>query len=302
MLALKNIVPRSLRSTSLASFGIALGLAACAAPAATAPDLDDGAAPLVVGCDLGNAPFAWVEGEVDTAEWGTLAEAWYAPRVGEGRVLGAEGMRALGRDVEMAEALAAKLGRPLVWQRLAFGELLDAVEAGTVDAVIATLGWTAERNERVELVGPYFTTTIEAVVRDVPGAPLVVADLAGLTVSAGAGTTSALAVAEAAPEAVIVPASDKGATGLERLLGGEVEALVMDGPDARDLVALHAGELRLLNEPLTMEFYVIAVDPSDPELSAALEGELIELIQAGALEALDARFGLESIDVQIDKR
>lgn len=257
---------------------------------------------LVVGSDLGNAPFAWIAGEVEDAA--ALPKAWYAERANEG-VVDANGMpadasadraflplRALGRDVEMTEDLAASLGIKLVWKRMPFDALLDAVESGDVDAVVATMGWTADRANRVALSEPYYRTTIEAVVRVGVGEPQTIADLKGRRLSAGLGTTSEFAVRELGLGEQLRGSSDKGQAGLAGLLAGDLDALVMDGPDARDLVTAHPSEVRLLNTPLAQEDYVIAVNPSDVKLLEAINHYLGEQRSSGSLAALDARFGL----------
>ena len=257
---------------------------------------------LVVGSDLGNAPFAWIAGEVEDAA--ALPKVWYAERANEW-VVDANGMladasadraslplRALGRDVEMTEDMAASLGTKLVWQRLPFDALLDAVENGEVDAVVATMGWTADRADRVALSEPYYRTTIEAVVRVGAGEPQTVADLKGRRLSAGLGTTSEFAVRELGLADQMRGSSDKGQTGLTGLLGGDLDALVMDGPDARDLVAANPDKVRLLKMPLAQEDYVIAVNPADVNLLEAINHYLGEQRSSGSLAALDARFGL----------
>jgi len=276
-------------------------LGACRASASVEPGAKDaGARTLVVASDLGNAPFAWVAGEEQGA--GTRGE-WALPRVGEGRIAADgplavdRGARALGRDVEMTEQLAAFLAEErgadvaLVWRRTAFDELLPALEAGDADLVVATLGWTPERAERVALSQPYFQTSIEAVVRTGEGEPRTVGDLAGRKVSAGLGTTSEFAVRAQAPGAVLRGSNDKGATGITGLLVGDLDALVMDGPDARDLVAAYPDTVRLLDAPLAREDYVIAVAPDRAdELLPLVERFLAE--RTDALRTLDARFGL----------
>jgi len=280
---------------SLALFG------ACRASAGIAPEAKAaGARTLVIASDLGNAPFAWVAGEEQGA--GTPA-AWALPRKGEGGIAVGSPLavgkadRALGRDVEMSEQLAAFLADEdgvaveLVWRRTAFDELLPALEASEADLVVATLGWTAERAERVALSQPYFRTSIEAVVRIGDGEPRTMADLAGRKVSAGLGTTSEFAVRTQVPAAVLRGSDDKGETGITGLLAGDLDALVMDGPDARDLVAAHPGEVRLLDAPLAREDYVIAVAPARAdELLPLVDRFLAE--HADALRSLDARYGL----------
>lgn len=222
--------------------------------------------PLVVGCDFTNAPFAFREG----------VEPPY------------------GRDVEMTRALAARIGRPLMWEQLPFDELLDAVEAGRVDAVVATMGVTAERAARVEFTAPYFETAVLAVVR-AEDRSLTLGGLDGEPVAAGLGTTSERAVEKRLPASRIAAATEKGGSSVERLLAGEVRAAIMDGPDAQDLVR-EDSRLAILSEPLAAERYSIAVRPDAPELVTALDAALEALRAEGVLRELDERFGLTPLD------
>jgi len=220
-------------------------------------------APLLVASDLDNRPFAWLD---------------------------ASG-RAQGRDVEMMQALAGRLGRPLVWVQMPFDELLAAAQRGGVDAVCATLGITAERERLVDFSRPYFRTELACVTLARPGAPQGVADLAGRRVGAGLGTTSERALALRAPAARAVLENKAGLPALQRLRSGDVDALVMDGPAADALVASAPGELRRLPEDLGAELYALAL-PQGSALLADLNRALLELEQDGTLARLDAAHGL----------
>jgi len=197
-----------------------------------------------------------------------------------------------GRDVDMTRELARALDVSLVWDRMPFDELLDALEAGEVDAVVATLGATPERAERVLLSTPYYLTSLRVLVRRGDGEPQDLRALAGKRVAAGVGTTSEAALRERLPEAVEAEPSAKGASSLERLLTGEVDALVMDGPDALDFARERPGEVVVLPEALAEERYVIAVRPGAEAWLARLDAELDALLGRGWLDELDRRFGL----------
>lgn len=221
--------------------------------------------PLHVASDLDNPPFAWVDEDG-------------APR---------------GRDVEMMERIADELGRELEWRRLPFDELLPAVERGQVDVVCATLGYTAERARRVLFSEPYFVTTLAIVVRDERGAPRTPAELAGRRVVAATGTTSERAV-RALPAAIGVfpgkTADAESPTTLERLLTGDVDAAVMDGPAADAMVRDHPGRLVRLGESLGQELYSLACPPGREALVRAIDVVLGRI--AGELRALDERYEL----------
>ena len=219
---------------------------------------------LLVASDLANPPFAWVDAE------------------GEPR----------GRDVEMTQLLAQALERELVWRPMPFDQLLDAVESGAVHMAVATLGRTPEREARLPFTRTYYQTSISVVVRRGNGEPTTTTDLAGRTVSAGRGTTSEDAARLHLATSTIAEPSAKGDTSLDRLLAGEVDALVLDTPNARALVELYPTALALLEPALTEEHYAIPVRKDDPGLLASLNAALENLDSTGQLTELNTRHGL----------
>ncbi len=81
----------------------------------------------------------------------------------------------------------------------------------------------------------------------------------------------------------------------ERLLSGEVDAAVMDGPAAAQLVRDHAG-LRTMDSDLGAERYGLALPPDRAGLHFLVDEALARLEQSGWLERLDAKYGLESAE------
>ncbi|MEM7311090.1 MAG: ABC transporter substrate-binding protein [Planctomycetota bacterium] len=191
----------------------------------------------------------------------------------------------VGFEVDLMHDLAAELGRPLVWRRLPFVELLPAVEAGAVDLACATLGATPERAERMLLSRPYFRTRIALLALAGPegersGAP---AALDGRPVGFAAGTTAEDAVRSGLPAAQAVPLG-KGESPVEALESGRAVAVAVDGPDA-DLWAERPG-LTVLPFALGAEDYVLAVAPGRVDLVRALDRVLARWDASGRLDEL----------------
>lgn len=251
---------RALRAGAAALLAL-LFAAACSGPS-PAPAAGP---PLRVASDLDNPPFAFVD---------------------------AQG-RPAGRDVEMMQAAAARLGRALEWVRLPFDRLLPAVQAGEVDAACATLGATPERDALVDFSVPYFRTALAAVARAGAGEPATLEELAGRRVGAGLGTTSESALRQRLPDALPVLENKSGLPARERLAAREVDALVMDGPAADALVAAAGGALRRLPGTLGPEHYAVALPPGSP-LREPLDRVLRALELDGTQARLDAAHGLLS--------
>ena len=226
----------------------------------------DSSAILTVASDLDNPPFAGID---------------------------AAG-RPFGRDVEMMEALAEILGLELEWRRIPFDEHLPAVEGEEVDVVCATLGITPEREERIAFSRPYFETAIAVVVRSGSGEPRALAELGGLRVSAASGTTSERAVLRHLEHAIGVFENKRGLPTTQRLLSREVDAAVMDGLAADDLVRANPGMLLRLTQNLDRERYALALPQHFRLLRERLNRALEELERTGRLRELDERHGLLS--------
>lgn len=249
----------------LGACAVALAFA-CSAPPPEEPPPEPQV--LVVASDLDNMPFAGVD----------------------------EAGQPIGRDVEMMVAIADILGRPLQWERMDFDALLPAVEDGTVDVVCATVGITAERDTRVDFSDPYFSTSIEVVVRAGKGEPRRWADLDGRKVAGGRGTTSERAIRRVLPGAIGVYENKNQLGSRERLMSGEVDGLAMDGPNAAALVAQYEGELALLLTPLAPERYALVLASGRSELCRALNEALTALRRDGTMERLDAAWKLTPTD------
>lgn len=231
-------------------------LSACAAPRR-----DD---TIVVACDFDNPPFAFV--------------------AADGAVV--------GRDVEMMERVAQEAGLALEWRKLPFDALLDAVVEGDVDAACATLGITEERARVVAFSTPYYETRIACLVRAGDGEPTTLAELDGRKVAAGHGTTSEAALGSVLPRAIAVVTAKAPKPTRERLRLKEIDAAVMDGPDADDLAAAHPETFRVIEKPLAVERYAIALTPTQEALKQKIDAALHRLRSSGWLDALDARWGL----------
>ncbi len=70
-----------------------------------------------------------------------------------------------GYDIKIAKFLAAALDRRLVVKKISWEGLIPAVQAGTIDMVIAGMSPTAERKESIDFSVSYYTSNLVVVVR-----------------------------------------------------------------------------------------------------------------------------------------
>lgn len=103
---------------------------------------------LKVAMECAYAPFNWT----DTGD----ASLGAVPISGEGK----EGMYANGYDVQIAKYIANKLGMSLEIYALEWDSLIPALNAETVDAIIAGMSPTAEREEQIDFTNVYYSSNL----------------------------------------------------------------------------------------------------------------------------------------------
>lgn len=103
---------------------------------------------LRVGMECAYAPFNWTD--VNEPSLGAVAISSE----------GSEGMYANGYDVQIAQYIANKLGMKLEIQAITWDGLLPALQSGTVDAIIAGMSPTAEREEQIDFTDVYYSSNL----------------------------------------------------------------------------------------------------------------------------------------------
>lgn len=195
-----------------------------------------------------------------------------------------------GFDVDFANAIADRLGRELIINNMAFDAIIAAVIEGDGNMVgIAAITDTAERRESVDFTDSYFQTELVVIVlQDSPiNSP---DDLDVHSVAVQAGTTSDLMTDWFLPDANIIRLPAAPSTVLE-LQSGRADAIIIDRGVAEQFLSENP-DLRILDEPLTEEFYAIVVQKGNPELLADLNRVIRELKEDGTFQQLyDKWFG-----------
>lgn len=74
-----------------------------------------------------------------------------------------EGDEVKGFDIDLARAVAAKLGKTAVFEDMQFSTVLAALQSGTVDAAISTISITEERKKSFDFSRSYYTESLSVV-------------------------------------------------------------------------------------------------------------------------------------------
>ena len=80
-------------------------------------------------------------------------------------IQGQDGMYANGYDVQVAKYIAAQLGMALEVYSYVWDSLIPAVQSGAVDAIIAGMSPTAEREEQVDFTHCYYNSNLVVIIK-----------------------------------------------------------------------------------------------------------------------------------------
>lgn len=192
-----------------------------------------------------------------------------------------------GFEVDMAAKLATDLEVTLELVELPFAELLEALEAGSVDMVAAGLSITPERARRVAFSDPYMGTDVGVVVRiaDLAArADLIGFDDPAVTVAAVAGTTTEIAATRTLPTASLQLHPTVGDS-ITAFLEGTATVLVAETPVPDLLLTENPEVFTVLPDSLLGTVQAFAVRPDEPRFLTYLDNWLVAYEAAGVLEA-----------------
>lgn len=198
-----------------------------------------------------------------------------------------EGTEIVGLDVEIAEAVAEKLGKELKIEDMEFATLLAQLDAGSVDFVAAGLTVDEERKKQVDFSDTYFNTKQAIIVKEENTDILTADDLVGKSVGVQLGTTGDKYVSDT--KGVNCVPFDKGTLAVMDLANGKIDAVVIDEEPAKRMVKAQTG-LKILDVPFVEEEYAIAVKKGDAELQQAINETLAEIKSNGKYDEIYAKY------------
>jgi polar amino acid transport system substrate-binding protein len=200
----------------------------------------------------------------------------------------------VGFDADLMSAIAADAGFEVEWVNTRWDGIFTALAQGEFDAVISAATITAEREQEVDFSVPYFNAGQIISVRVADAENIVTPDdLAGKRVGVQTATTGDIYATDI--PGVEVQRYDEVTLAFQALGNGEVDAVIADSPTSADIIANNPDlNLTIVGDPLTEEYYGVAVRPDFPELLDAINISLVNVINEGAYaEIYESYFGVQ---------
>ena len=208
---------------------------------------------------------------------------------------GENGAEVVGFDVEIAKAIAAKVGLPLKVEDMKFDSLLPALSAGKVDLVLAGMTITPERAQNVDFSAPYYKATQVVLILAGGPVPATKEELKGLKIAVQLGTTGdGLAAEITGQENVRQFTSAMDA--IVEMMNSKVDAVIIDEQPAIQFANKNP-ELMLVRMAFDDEFYGVAVKKGNAELLAKVNEALAEIAADGRYDRFVEQWMTGSTDL-----
>ena len=187
-----------------------------------------------------------------------------------------------GIDIEIAEAIAEKLGLELVIDDMDFNAALLAVQQGKSDMVMAGVTVDPDRQKVMDFSNSYATGVQVIIVKEDSN---VTADTLGdFMIGTQKGTTSDIYCSDDFG-AEHVTTYDSSITAVQALINGQVDCVVVDNAPAQELVKANPG-LKILETEYITENYAIGFAKGNTELQEAVNKALAELTANGTIQKI----------------
>ncbi|MBO5494145.1 MAG: transporter substrate-binding domain-containing protein [Eubacterium sp.] len=196
----------------------------------------------------------------------------------------------VGIDIEVAQAIADKLGKELVVENMDFDSIISSVASGKADMGMAGLTVTDERKESVDFSNSY-ATGVQAIIVPEGSAIKSVDDLyaegASYKVGVQLSTTADIYFSSDIDDGATTCTIEQYTSAQEAissLATGKIDAVIIDNEPAKSYVAANEG-LVILDSKYAEEEYAIAFAKGSA-LTEEVNNALNELIADGTVQQI----------------
>ena len=196
----------------------------------------------------------------------------------------------LGVSVDLAQALAGSLGRPLRIENMPFDGLIPSLQTGKIDLIISSMTATEERRRSIDFSDPYLKTGLCLLTGNHSKLEKIEElNRAGTKVAVKKGTTGHLYAAEHLSKAEILVLDREQACVLE-VVQGKAEAFIYDQMSVLKNWQENQKTTRALLLPFREEAWAIGIRKENNSLKKEVNDFLIRFTMDGGFEALGNKY------------
>ena len=273
----------------------AMALTACGADSGSSSSspAPSGSAPAVTADDALAAKVPAAVKDSGTLLFGT--DASYAPS----EFLAEDGKTITGFDVDLGNAIAAKLGLQGKWENASFDSLIVGVENGKFNASMSSFTVNPEREKQVNMITYFNAGTAWAVQTGNPSG-ISADDACGKTVAVQKATVQVddIEARNADCKSAGKPEISIQQYGLQSeattaVVSGKADAMLADSPVVAYAIQ-QSGKLEQLGDVYDAAPYGIVVPKDETDFASAIQGAVDALIQDGTYGAILDQWGVSN--------
>lgn len=189
-----------------------------------------------------------------------------------------------GFDIDLGKALAEAMGVEFQFINTAWEGIIPSLLTGQADLIMSSMTITDERKQEVNFSDPYFNAGQIIAVKEGNTDIKSEKDLVGKKVGSQIGTTGALLVRKM--EGVNGKEYNTIGDAFQDLKNGRIDAIVNDLLVSKQCIAEIGGGAVLVGEPLSDEFYGIAIKKDNNDLLEQLNKALKTIKENGKYDEI----------------
>ncbi|WP_244221088.1 transporter substrate-binding domain-containing protein [Paraburkholderia aromaticivorans] len=204
----------------------------------------------------------------------------------------------VGFDVDLGNALCAKLKAKCVWVQTSFDGLIPGLQARKFDVILSSMAATAKRREQIDFTHRLYRNQTRLIGSQKAGLQPEAAKLAGKKIAVEQGTVQETYAREKwAPAGAQVVSYQNYDQAYADLGTGRVDGVLMDAVQGQQGFldtpsgAGFAFAGGTVYDPIIMgDGDAAGVRKSDPELRDALNGAIAEILRDGTYKKVEAKY------------
>jgi polar amino acid transport system substrate-binding protein len=206
-----------------------------------------------------------------------------------------------GYDIDIGNAIAAKLGIKVEWQETSFEQVLSALSTERIDLYMGGMNDVPERRDATDFVD-YMQSGAQFFVQFKRSAEFKSpTDLCGKTVGASRRTNFPAQMArwseencvKAGKEPLVIKGTEGSADARAQLRQGRIDAGVQGNESLPYLMSLDPDTYTLVGAPFAPTLQGIAVSKKNPELRDAVVSAVKAIIADGSYQKIVEKYGVQ---------
>lgn len=278
------------------ALALTASLAACASSSSNAPAAGGGGGSSPSAASSVDAALAAQVPDAIKSK-GTISigtDSTYAPS----EFIDTDGTTVIGFDVDLFNAVAAKLGLKTQWQSASFDAIIPAVTSGKYDIGVSSFTINADREKEVTMVSYFSAGTQWA---DKAGASIDPNNACGKKVAVQSGTVQVDDITKRSSDCtsagkpkITIDQYQKQSDATAAVVTGKDDAMLADSPVCAYAVKQTNGTLALAGDIYDSAPYGYVLPKDETGFGQAIAGAVQDLINDGTYKQILAKWGVDA--------